>query len=299
MSMKDGNSNLEASLDALANGALLAEEGYRLLAEARASADHAARLKSDFLARISHELRTPMTGVLGMAALLERSDLDARQRHYLMVLKRSGQHMIDLIDALMTLSAHENDRLDVEPKAADLTALCRQAAEMVRPKLVEKGLTLGLKGCITPGPKVMVDATRLLQILTNLLDNAVKFTAAGEVVLSLALEPVEGAVEARIEVSDTGVGIAEPELDRIFQKFVQCGDDPRQRRDGMGLGLSIARSLAEMMGGALSARSRPGEGSVFSLDLSLPLAPTPIGLACLGEVQQQPDKQHLRHRDDW
>ena len=145
----------------------------------------------------------------------------------------------------------------------------------------------------------MVDATRLLQILTNLLDNAVKFTAAGEVVLSLALEPVEGAVEARIEVSDTGVGIAEPELDRIFQKFVQCGDDPRQRRDGMGLGLSIARSLAEMMGGALSARSRPGEGSVFSLDLSLPLAPTPIGLACLGEVQQQPDKQHLRHRDDW
>ena len=133
MSMKDGNSNLEASLDALANGALLAEEGYRLLAEARASADHAARLKSDFLARISHELRTPMTGVLGMAALLERSDLDARQRHYLMVLKRSGQHMIDLIDALMTLSAHENDRLDVEPKAADLTALCRQAAEMVRP----------------------------------------------------------------------------------------------------------------------------------------------------------------------
>ena len=248
-------------------------ERTRLLAEAKSAAEETSRLKSDFLARVTHELRTPMNGVLGMAALLDRTELDEKQTHFLEVLRRSGQHMVDLIDGLLMVTTQESGGIDLTPSPVCLPTLCEQCLDMVRPRASERGLGLAfLTDAATP-LMVMADETRVIQILVNLLNNAVKFTEIGRVELHLTTEHVDGQIRARMQVSDTGVGIAEEKLDEIFQKFAQVGDSLRNQRDGVGLGLSIARSLTEMMGGTLSASSELLQGSIFTLEVDFPEAP--------------------------
>ncbi|MEM1297745.1 MAG: PAS-domain containing protein [Pseudomonadota bacterium] len=248
-------------------------ERTRLLAEAKSSAEEASRLKSDFLARVTHELRTPMNGVLGMAALLDRTDLTERQRHFLEVLSRSGEHMVDLIDGLLTVATQESGGVFIEPEPVCLYELCRHCVDMVRPRAQERGLGLNLQADWDKPNIVMADETRLTQIIVNLLNNAVKFTEVGRVELNLSTQQEGDKIATRIEVSDTGVGIAEEKLDEIFQKFAQVGDSLKKQRDGVGLGLSIARSLAELMGGTLSARSQLGKGSVFVLEVEFSEVP--------------------------
>ena len=251
-------------------------ERTRLLAEAKAAAEDASMLKSDFLARVTHELRTPMNGVLGMAALLERTDLDDKQRQFLQVLVRSGQHMVELIDGLLTVGTQESGGLTLSPEPLCLHDLCGQCVEMVRPRAAERGLTLKLLANADVPPKVMADRTRLTQIIVNLLQNAVKFTETGQIELHLRTQRDDGFVTARVDVIDTGIGIDEEKLDDIFLKFSQVDESGMRKSDGVGLGLSIAKSLSEMMGGTLSARSRLGEGSAFTLDVAFPEAPTRI-----------------------
>ncbi|MEM9061875.1 MAG: ATP-binding protein [Pseudomonadota bacterium] len=271
-------------------------ERQRLLEVAKFEAEDMSRLKSEFIARVTHELRTPMHGVLGIAALLEQSDLDETQQRFLATLRRSGLHMIDLIDGLLTISTLETGDLILDAQPCDLELILRDSFEMVRPKAVEKGIELDLRLDLD-APEVVADATRLTQVIINLLTNAVKFTDQGTVGLSARAMPANGCSAVTIEVCDTGCGIASDKLEEIFAKFSQIDTGRGARSEGVGLGLSIARSLTELMDGRLSVRSEHGVGTTFSLELGFELAvPEVAEDACGATGRVSPLEPHLRPR---
>ncbi|MGD1923725.1 MAG: ATP-binding protein [Paracoccaceae bacterium] len=241
-------------------------ERQQLLEVAKFEAEDMSRLKSEFIARVTHELRTPMHGVLGIAALMEQSDLDETQLRFLATLRRSGLHMIDLIDGLLTTSTLETGDLLLERQPCDLDLILRDSFEMVRPKAAEKELELELKLDLD-GTAIVADGTRLTQIVINLLTNAVKFTDQGTVSLIAKSMPLADRTAVVIDVQDTGCGIAEDKLADIFTKFSQIATGRGGRSEGVGLGLSIARSLTELMDGCLTVRSEEGVGTTFTLEI--------------------------------
>lgn len=243
-------------------------ERQNLLEQAKAEAEDASRLKSEFIARVTHELRTPMHGVLGIAALLERSGLDATQLRFLETLQRSGRHMVDLIDGLLTISTLETGDLLLDVQNTDLKLLLEDSFEMLRPRAAEKqlGYDLDLELGIQT---VQADTMRLTQITVNLLSNAIKFTDTGKVRLSASSLEFSGIVVLLVDIEDSGPGIPEDKFDEIFKKFAQVGDGHGGRQEGVGLGLSIAQSMTELMHGRLSVRSTVGQGTVFTLEVPL------------------------------
>ena len=250
------------------------EERRRLLERAREEAEKASRMQSEFLARMSHELRTPMQGVLGMAAVLERSDLDSRQRQCLDVVRACGQHMLELVEDLLTLSAMDARGLSLDPVRGSLARPVNEAVDIVRPQSREKGLSILIESCPPDDLVVEVDAKRLRQILINVLGNAVRYTSRGGITVSCAVAPtqVAGRVGVEIAVSDTGPGISKEFQEEIFERFRQLERQDRGVKEGVGLGLSVARSLARAMGGDLTVQSEPGGGATFTLRLELPEA---------------------------
>lgn len=243
-------------------------ERERMLAAERQSADAANAAKSRFLATVSHEIRTPMNGVLGTIELLDSTPLDAGQREMTAVIRRSADGLLQLLNQLLDQSKIEAGKLEIADEPFDLPQLIREALEVVRPAALAKQLRLTAE---VPGdvPRVVAgDPARVRQILLNLLGNAVKFTERGAVAIAAA--PVAG-VEGRvaIRVRDTGIGMAPDALGRLFRPFEQADASTTRRFGGTGLGLTIARELAELMGGSLDAASTPGHGSEFTLVLPL------------------------------
>ncbi len=241
-----------------------------LLQQAAEAAEQANRLKSDFIGKVTHELRTPMHGVLGMAALLARSNLDDTQRRTLDMLTRSGRHMVELIDGLMTISTLETGDLELLEETVELDAIAMHSIEMIRPRAIDKGLDIRLDKDFDGGICVLGDGTRLTQIMVNLLSNAVKFTENGYVRLMISTEPAGDAVRLTARVEDTGPGIPEDKQQTIFEKFSQLNETSQPVREGVGLGLSIVRALTDLMGGTLTVESDLGRGSVFTLAVVLP-----------------------------
>ena len=239
-----------------------------LLEEARLVAEDASRLKSEFIARVTHELRTPMHGVLGLAALLERSGLNEVQLRFLDTLQRSGRHMVDLIEGLLTISTLEAGDIALDLHDARLDLLLEDCFEMLKPNAAEKCIRYDFVFDL-PVTEAVADGTRLTQIIVNLLANAIKFTDAGRVSLTATTTTKADRVDLSVAIADTGIGIPQAKLDQIFEKFTQLGGVAGACSEGVGLGLSIATSLTELMGGTLSVRSKEGEGSVFTLQLSL------------------------------
>ncbi|MEJ0015430.1 MAG: ATP-binding protein [Acetobacteraceae bacterium] len=249
----------------------------RSLGRARDQADEANQAKSRFLAVITHELRTPLHGMLGYAELLSLDGtLDPVQSGRLDAMMAAGQYLLSTINAVLDMSQIEADRLELVPCVVDLPDLVRTCLDVVRPAAEAKGLMLalversGASPSLCPPPlckplRLCVDAVRLRQILLNLLGNAVKFTPAGQVEVRLAL--VEGADRIRIEVADTGPGVWARHHAKLFQAFERLNADAVSGIEGTGLGLAVTARLLQLMGGQISYADNPGGGSVFVVDL--------------------------------
>ncbi|WP_437995865.1 ATP-binding protein [Sorangium sp. So ce185] len=257
----------------------MAQEVEGLVAEligARDAADAASRAKSDFLASMSHELRTPLNGILGYAQLIERApELTARTRDGLRVIRRSGEHLLALINDVLDLSKIEAGKLDLRPGEVRFPAFIDAVAELCRVRAEQKGISLATsyRG---PALALRADEKRLTQVLLNVLGNAIKFTSRGGVTFDVtvldgapALSPRSPRLRTvRFRVTDTGPGIAPEHLSRIFDRFEQVGDETA-RSEGTGLGLAITKRIVEHWGGSIDVESAQGRGSVFTVALPL------------------------------
>jgi signal transduction histidine kinase/CheY-like chemotaxis protein len=243
------------------------------LAAALAAAEKANRVKTDFMGVMSHELRTPMNAVLSCANLLSQTRLDPAQKRMLGVLDEAGRQMLALLNDLLDLSSFNADKVRIDPQPVPLVRLIEDAAVIWSSDVRAKGLTLSVR--IDPGLRAprMVDSSRLLQIIGNLLANATKFTSEGGVTIQAWPEKAKGGADRiAIEVEDTGPGVPAEAVERIFSAFEQVDVSSRRRHGGLGLGLHVARRLANAMGGDITLETMPGEGSRFTVRIDAPIA---------------------------
>ncbi|MDI7776148.1 hybrid sensor histidine kinase/response regulator [Asticcacaulis sp. EMRT-3] len=237
---------------------------------AKERAEAASQAKSRFLATMSHEIRTPMNVVTGLASILSRSKLDGDQKKIVETLRTNADLLLKLINDLLDISRIEDDHIELEAIPFQVTAVLEDIRVMFAQDIERKGLSLRIDDK-TEGMMLLGDRSRLQQVLMNLVSNALKFTDSGEIAIEAQATCQGEDCELDIVVHDSGIGIPEDKLNIIFDKFTQADETITRRFGGSGLGLSIARSLAQLMGGDISVRSQAMEGSSFRLSLSLPL----------------------------
>jgi PAS domain S-box-containing protein len=235
------------------------------LIAAREAAEAASRAKSEFLSSMSHEIRTPMNAVLGMAQLLAETELSEDQRHYLDLMVANGNSLLELINSILDLARIESGRMQVEHSLFNLAELVDKTIATFGVRAHSKGLELVARIAPAVSQRLVGDALRLRQILTNLLGNALKFTESGEILLEVEHSAsFDESVELKFTVADTGIGIAPDKLDSIFHNFTQADSSTTRKYGGSGLGLAIAQRLVALMGGRITVGSEPGKGSRFS-----------------------------------
>ena len=241
------------------------------LRAAKNSAELASRVKSQFLTTLSHEIRTPLNGVMGLTQLLARTDMDAQQTQFIKLMELSGKNLMDVLNSILDFSRIETGRLELSESGFDLRRLMDETIELLAPLAAQKGLDLRFNFPKDLPTHFMGDRLKIRQIAINLIGNAIKFTEKGYVEVEIFGDLAEDKMRLNLAVKDTGIGIANSDLLRIFEQFEQSDTGYRRSYDGTGLGLSIAKSLAEMMDGNIAVESTLNVGSrfVFTCDLKI------------------------------
>ncbi|UWU19854.1 MULTISPECIES: response regulator [unclassified Rhizobium] len=235
----------------------------------------ADRAKSEFLANMSHEIRTPMNGVLGMAELLAKTDLDARQKTFIDIIVKSGNALLTIINDILDFSKIDAGQMRLRKAAFDPAEAVEDVATLLSSPAAEKDIELLVRTAPDVPAMVLGDAGRFRQIVTNLVGNAVKFTERGHVLVEVESRPIDnGEIMLTLRIEDTGIGISEEKLDSIFEKFSQVDASSTRRHEGTGLGLAITAGLVDLFGGYLEVESEWGKGSVFTVHLPVPPAAT-------------------------
>jgi len=246
------------------------KEAELALVAAKEAAESADRAKSEFLAIVSHEIRTPINGVIGFGKLLSDSTLTSEQRTFVDMITTSGRTLEGLISDILDLSKIEAGKIEIEHSPFSIRDCIEEISALFGPRARDAGLTI--KTEIAPGMPALVnsDHGRIRQILSNLVGNAIKFTEKGDITLTVAAAPgeihpggINRTVRIQFSVTDTGIGIPEDKISQLFRPFSQVDTSAKRRRGGTGLGLIIAKRLCERMGGAISVESRVDEGSTF------------------------------------
>jgi signal transduction histidine kinase/CheY-like chemotaxis protein len=264
------------------------------LQEAILRADEANRGKSAFLANMSHELRTPFNGLMGMLGVLDETQLDATQRGYLQTAQTSAQHLLTLLNDILDISALEAGKITIKAAPVNLAWLLRDIGALMQPLANGKGLDFSLALPVMPLPWVLTDDTRLRQILFNLLNNAIKFTDRGQVKLTVhEVDRSAKGIELDIDITDTGIGIAEQDMPRLFQRFQQAESGKVRHFGGAGLGLEISQSLAHLLGGNIKVKSKLKVGTTFSLHLRLLPSEPPLQSAQLANPVPAPETRPI------
>ena len=256
------------TLVALVSSNLLSRSARRL-ETAMLAAQDASRAKSDFIANISHELRTPMNGVIGLGGLLRQTGLDDKQSRMVDMLLASAENQMRLIDDLLDVNSIENGRFNLSVAPFNPAQVVENICALFDIEATSKGLTLECRCTDPEKTSVLGDRERFRQICANLISNAIKFTDEGKVTVDLRVRPRLGEAQITLTVSDTGRGISRGDLKHIFERFAQGASRERGKASGNGLGLAITKTIVDLMGGTIEVESNLGAGSVFRVEIAL------------------------------